>query len=128
MSPGRTRTCVLLALLALSAPAGAQDVLHGFVDEPVVTGLTVPVAFTTLPDGRILVAEKAGVVRTHAGDRRRRAVGSATEPSEPRGILRHTAARHGRRVIRAYTLAVIASRPPMNGRSAAGITTEPSFC
>jgi len=63
MSPGRIRTCVLLAQLALSAPAAAQDVLHGFVDEPVVTGLTVPVAFTTLPDGRILVAEKAGVVR-----------------------------------------------------------------
>ena len=66
MSLGRTRLCtfaLFLALLALPAPTAAQDVLHGFVDEPVVTGLTVPVAFTTLPDGRILVAEKAGVVR-----------------------------------------------------------------
>ena len=66
MPPGRahTRTIILLlTLLVRSAPAAAQDVLHGFVDEPVVTGLTVPVAFTTLPDGRILVAEKAGVVR-----------------------------------------------------------------
>lgn len=66
MSLGRTRLCAFVlwsCLLAASAPSAAQDVLHGFVDEPVVTGLTVPVAFTTLPDGRMLVAEKAGVVR-----------------------------------------------------------------
>ena len=28
----------------------------------------------------------------------------------------------------AYVLASMTSRPPMKGRSAAGITTEPSFC
>ena len=57
------RVVAFFVVLAVSAPAAAQDLLPGFVDEAVVTGLTVPVAFALLPDGRILVAEKAGAVR-----------------------------------------------------------------
>ena len=62
------RTLVLLtALLTVPASIQAQGVLSGFVDEAVIGGLTLPVAFTTLPDGRLLVAEKAGVVRVVRG-------------------------------------------------------------
>ena len=44
--------------------AGAQTTLPpGFSQEVVASGLSVPTAFTFLPDGRILVAEKEGVVR-----------------------------------------------------------------
>lgn len=60
---------VLAALVAVPASLHAHGVLHGFVDEEVVGGLTLPVAFTPLPDGRILVAEKAGVVRVVRGGR-----------------------------------------------------------
>ncbi|WP_164019670.1 PQQ-dependent sugar dehydrogenase [Pyxidicoccus trucidator] len=35
----------------------------GFAQEVVVSGLAFPTAFAALPDGRILIAEKAGVVR-----------------------------------------------------------------
>jgi glucose/arabinose dehydrogenase len=35
----------------------------GFTQEVVVSGLSLPTAFAALPDGRILIAEKAGVVR-----------------------------------------------------------------
>ncbi len=58
------RFLTLVALLAATPVAGhAHGVLRGFVDEVIVGGLTLPVAFTSLPDGRFLVAEKAGVVR-----------------------------------------------------------------
>ncbi len=53
----------LLLVGLLGRTASAQQLVHGFVDERLAGGLTVPVAFATLPDGRILVAEKAGVVR-----------------------------------------------------------------
>ena len=58
------RIALALALVALlDRVASAQHVVHGFVDQLLAGGLTVPVAFATLPDGRVLVAEKAGVVR-----------------------------------------------------------------
>jgi glucose/arabinose dehydrogenase len=60
---------LLLAMMAMAAPAAAHGVVHGFVDEAVTSGLSLPVAFTTLPDGRVLIAEKAGVVRVVAGGR-----------------------------------------------------------
>lgn len=60
---------LLLAIVAAPRPVSAHGVLHGFVDEAVTSGLTLPVAFTTLPDGRVLVAEKAGVVRMISGGR-----------------------------------------------------------
>lgn len=43
--------------------AAAHGVVQGFADSAVVGGFTVPVAFASLPDGRVLVAEKSGVVR-----------------------------------------------------------------
>jgi len=52
-----------VAILSSSSPGLAHGVLQGFVDETVTSGLTLPVAFAPLPDGRVLVAEKAGVVR-----------------------------------------------------------------
>jgi glucose/arabinose dehydrogenase len=36
---------------------------HGFVQKTVVSGLTLPTSFTRLPGGRLLVAEKAGLVK-----------------------------------------------------------------
>ncbi|MFN2446747.1 MAG: PQQ-dependent sugar dehydrogenase, partial [Vicinamibacterales bacterium] len=54
---------VLFALAALPTTAFAQLVPTGFTDELVVEGLTAPTAFTRLPDGRILIAEKDGLVR-----------------------------------------------------------------
>ena len=60
----RRRIAIALALVALlGRAASAQHVVHGFVYELLTGGLSVPVAFATLPDGRVLVAEKAGVVR-----------------------------------------------------------------
>lgn len=60
---------VVLAVLAGPRAAAAHGVLQGFVDESVMGGLSLPVAFTTLPDGRVLIAEKAGVVRVVSGGR-----------------------------------------------------------
>jgi len=51
-------------LVCLATPGSAQVVLpNGFVDESIVGGLNQPTAFTRLPDGRLLIAEKAGLVR-----------------------------------------------------------------
>jgi glucose/arabinose dehydrogenase/PKD repeat protein len=45
-------------------PEGAALLLpEGFTQESVVSDLQVPTAFASLPDGRLLIAEKAGVVR-----------------------------------------------------------------
>jgi glucose/arabinose dehydrogenase len=60
---GRVVAWLAAAWAAVAVPAEAHGVLRGFVDELVVAGLEVPVAFARLPDGRVLVAEKAGVVR-----------------------------------------------------------------
>jgi len=48
---------------ALAAPTVAADVPSGFVQGVVASGLDLPTAFAFLPDGRILVALKGGVVR-----------------------------------------------------------------
>ncbi len=45
------------------SPASGQSLPIGFVDEQVIGGLTLPTAFTPLPDGRILITEKDGIVR-----------------------------------------------------------------
>jgi glucose/arabinose dehydrogenase len=42
---------------------GKTALPHGFVQTTVVSGLTLPTSFTRLPDGRLLVAEKAGLVK-----------------------------------------------------------------
>jgi glucose/arabinose dehydrogenase len=54
---------VVLLACGIGAAASGQSVPVGFVDEAIVGGLDLPTAFTTLPDGRLLVAEKAGTVR-----------------------------------------------------------------
>lgn len=58
---------VSLLLPALAArPAQAQggfNLPYGFIQETVVLGLNRPTSFALLPDGRILIAEKNGVVR-----------------------------------------------------------------
>lgn len=63
----RRLAVLTLVWLACASAAAAHGVLHGFVDEAVTSGLSLPVAFTTLPDGRVLIAEKAGVVRIVSG-------------------------------------------------------------
>lgn len=42
---------------------GQTSLPHGFVQKTVITGLTLPTSFTRLPDGRLLIAEKAGLVK-----------------------------------------------------------------
>ncbi len=67
----RTALNLLLALALLlpalaARPAAAQggfNLPYGFIQETVVLGLDRPTSFALLPDGRILIAEKNGVVR-----------------------------------------------------------------
>ncbi|GMU08585.1 PQQ-dependent sugar dehydrogenase [Corallococcus caeni] len=60
---------VLLALClgawprAEAQPLAPLALPAGFSSEPVVAGLQYPTTFASLPDGRLLIAEKAGVVR-----------------------------------------------------------------
>jgi glucose/arabinose dehydrogenase len=62
---GAPAAVVLLAILALSpARAGAASYsVPRFSDTAVVTGLSAPTDFAFLPDGRILILEKAGRAR-----------------------------------------------------------------
>lgn len=75
-----------------------------------------------------LAAVALTVVGANAASRFRRAAGSMCQA----GRRPQLAAPHGDRGDPAetagYFFASMSSRPPMNGRSAAGITTEPSFC
>src|SRR5690242_4814402 len=60
--------CMLLGLLT-SAHAVAEPLLSstampgGFVADVVASNLQYPTAFVRLPDGRLLITEKSGVVR-----------------------------------------------------------------
>jgi glucose/arabinose dehydrogenase len=55
-------------MVALAALARAGTPPPGFVETPVATGLSIPVAIAFLPDERMLVAEKGGrVVLVHGG-------------------------------------------------------------
>ena len=54
---------VLIVYLAAVSGRAATYAIAGFSDTPVVTGLSVPTAFTWTPDGRMLVLEKIGRVR-----------------------------------------------------------------
>ena len=65
---------LLAAALLLPAfagrPAEAQggfNLPYGFIQESVVLGLDRPTSFALLPGGRILIAEKSGVVRVSRG-------------------------------------------------------------
>jgi glucose/arabinose dehydrogenase len=76
---------LVLGLLALLAPTGsgaAVTLPPGFSDELVVSGLTGPTALAFLPDGRILVAQKEGVVRIVP--RRAARTGRPREDDRPR--------------------------------------------
>jgi glucose/arabinose dehydrogenase len=55
--------CAGALAVLLSSPAAAAPPPPGFVVEPVVSGLEVPVAFDFASDGTMFVAEKRGVVR-----------------------------------------------------------------
>src|SRR5688500_4843362 len=61
----RTIRTALFVLLVNGTGTGAigQTLPSGFVDELITSGFNLPTAFTTLPDGRLLVAEKDGLVR-----------------------------------------------------------------
>ncbi|HEY3061387.1 MAG TPA: PQQ-dependent sugar dehydrogenase, partial [Chloroflexota bacterium] len=51
------------ALASINAAPLAATLPSGFAEDIVAGGLTEPTAFTFLPDGRILIAEKAGLVK-----------------------------------------------------------------
>ena len=58
--------CLVWSLLANASPRSrSQGIVlpGGFTQEVVVSGLEFPTAFAALPDGRLLIAEKSGVVR-----------------------------------------------------------------
>ena len=55
--------CAAAIAALLAPPAGAAAPPPGFVVEPVVSGLDVPVAIDFAADGTMFVAEKRGVVR-----------------------------------------------------------------
>jgi glucose/arabinose dehydrogenase len=59
---------VLGVLASAYAGSTARPLLlpDGFTQEVVVSGLELPTAFAALPDGRLLIAEKAGVVRLYS--------------------------------------------------------------
>lgn len=59
---GSGSTLVLTVLLA-AGPALAATPVAGFTDTPVVSGLSAPTAVAFLPDGRMLVTQKAGALR-----------------------------------------------------------------
>ena len=54
--------CVL-ALLWLTRPLGAQTLPPNFIEDIVASNLDFPIAFAALPGGRLLIAQKGGVVR-----------------------------------------------------------------
>ena len=61
-----TAAVVLLSLpLRTGFAARGPDFPEGFVDDLVIGGLQDPMAFSFLPDGRILIAERAGAVRLY---------------------------------------------------------------
>ena len=68
-STGRALTSLIASLalvcgFVVSSPGEAAAVVSsGFVIEPVVTGLDLPVAVSFAEDGRMFVAEKSGVIR-----------------------------------------------------------------
>jgi len=61
----RTIACALLAALALAGRARAATSYKqpGFSETAVFTGLTNPTVVRFLPDGRVLVAEKSGLLK-----------------------------------------------------------------
>ncbi len=59
----RLAPAVLLVLPLLPGSAGATTLPAGFGQELVASGFSAPTSFAFLPDGRILVAEKSGLVR-----------------------------------------------------------------
>src|SRR5262245_45665165 len=58
---------VLLTSAVLALPALAGNPEPGWTDQPYVPGLTVPTAIAFLPDGRLLITEKAGALRMWDG-------------------------------------------------------------
>jgi glucose/arabinose dehydrogenase len=70
---------------------GKTALPHGFVQTTVVSGLTLPTSFTRLPDGRLLIAEKAGLVKVvrpgHGQPRVALALSREVDDWSDRGIL-----------------------------------------
>ena len=60
---GALTTLAVSFFLALCPGAQAGTPVAGFDDVPVATGLSAPTAIAFLPDGRMLIAEKAGALK-----------------------------------------------------------------
>jgi glucose/arabinose dehydrogenase/PKD repeat protein len=68
MGAGRARRAITVAAACCAfasgaAPALAATLPPGFTEEVAASGFTSPAAFAFLPDGRVLVAEHAGIVK-----------------------------------------------------------------
>ena len=59
----RLTWCCMVFALVWAHAAAAQSLPPNFIEDIIASDLTYPVAFTRLPDGRILIAQKSGVVR-----------------------------------------------------------------
>jgi len=111
---GATRARLALAALFLASPAWSDTLAAGSptqeleLDDAFVTGLSQPTSIAFLPDGRLLIAEKAGLlrVRTAAGT----LVNAATFPVDAAGnergllnVLPHPEFASNRRLFVYYT-------------------------
>jgi glucose/arabinose dehydrogenase len=67
MKPNSVLTMIVVWLAAI-ASARAASVPVGFKDQQIADGLTSPTALTALPDGRLLVVQQNGVIRTVKDD------------------------------------------------------------
>jgi glucose/arabinose dehydrogenase len=57
-----TVLCAVLSALCVRT-LDAQTLPPNFIEDIIASDLTLPIGFSRLPDGRVLIAEKAGVVR-----------------------------------------------------------------
>lgn len=62
-----TRVAIVAVLLALASPVRAGDPVAGFAETVFRGGFNAPTAIAFLPDGRLLVAEKAGALKLTDG-------------------------------------------------------------
>ncbi len=58
---------LVLSIVPVVASAGPVQGAEGFTDVPVISGLSFPTAVEFASDGRIFIAEKAGVLKVYEG-------------------------------------------------------------
>ena len=80
------RLAALIALL-VSANLQAQTLPSGFYDNTVVNGLFSPTAITFAPDGRLLICEKGGTLKSYLNGNVTVELGLSVSSDSERGLL-----------------------------------------